>query len=132
MPDVQAKIEQSQPDVNVTEIQKALAKASEYLSASRLTDAEFIYTPSQIALASLHLADKTVVESFLEWRYSQGDPPFDIDRNVLMGILDEIEVFIKDGKREVDMKKVKNVDKRLRQCTNPAKIPGTALWVSPR
>ena len=50
--------------------------------------------------------------------------------NVLNGILDEVEKMIKDGEKEVDMKKVKNVDKRLRQCSNPARVPGTALSVS--
>lgn len=36
------------------------------------------------------------------------------------------------GTGEVDVKKVREVDKRLKGCTNPEKIPGTALYVSLR
>lgn len=45
-----------------------------------------------------------------------------------MEILGEIEELIRGvGTDEVDLKKVKEVDKRLKGCTNPEKIPGTAL-----
>jgi len=43
-----------------------------------------------------------------------------------MAILEEIGEMVKSVP-EVDLKKVKGIDKRLRSCTNPEKVPGTAL-----
>ena len=111
-------------------IQKTIPTASTHLSASRLTDAEFIYTPSQISLAALRLTNRTLIDEFLDWQYNnveEIEPAFGMPKERLLQVLDILEGLIKTGEGEMNLKKVKEVDKRLRQCSNPAKIPGTAL-----
>lgn len=125
-------------------IQRALPVALETLSLSRLTDAEFIYTPAQIALACFRVSNRSLVDEFLDWRYDMFESnlppkpagedeestprlPYGMAKDRLVQILQDIEVMIKEGSRAVDVKKVKEVDKRLKLCTNPEKIPGTAL-----
>ncbi|WVW86328.1 hypothetical protein I302_108370 [Kwoniella bestiolae CBS 10118] len=136
---------QSNPPFDL--IQKTLPEALNNLSSCLLTDLEFIYTPSQISLACFHLSNTQLVEGYLEYKYfnisesSTGDLdgegstgneaiPFGMEKDRLLEILNDIEMIIKrDGHGEFDLKKVKEVDKRLKNCTNPEKIPGTALHV---
>ena len=55
---------------------------------------------------------------------------YGVEKERLKEILSEVEGLIKVvGDGEVDLKKVKEVDKRLKGCTNPEKVPGTALYV---
>ncbi|WWC72167.1 uncharacterized protein I206_106127 [Kwoniella pini CBS 10737] len=140
---------QNQPNPQVDVIQKSLSEALKYLSQSLLTDLEFIYTPSQISLACFHISNPKVIEDFLDFRYSSFKPnttpsldedqeskdennqlPYGMTKDRLLEILSDIEKVIKmDGSIDIDMKKVKEIDKRLKNCTNPEKIPGTALYV---
>ncbi|WWD19781.1 hypothetical protein CI109_104245 [Kwoniella shandongensis] len=146
---------QNQPHPPFEVIQKALPIALTHLSTSLLTDAEFIYTPSQISLACLRLANKSLVDTFLDERYTslanssstrtstpslnddddddveklERSLPYGIEKSRLLEILEQIEQMIESGGGELDLKKVKDVDKRLKQCTNPEKIPGTALYI---
>ena len=116
--------------MDIGAIQKAIPTASTHLSASRLTDVEFIYSPSQIALAALRLTNRGVVDDFLQWQYTNTDdeePAFGMSKERLLQVLETLEGLIMSGEGEMNLKKVKEVDKRLRQCSNPAKIPGTAL-----
>jgi hypothetical protein len=51
-----------------------------------------------------------------------------IELEELMGVLREIEMEIEDQRgRKVDMGRIKEVDRRLRLCSNPEKIVGSAL-----
>ncbi|WRT70076.1 uncharacterized protein IL334_007070 [Kwoniella shivajii] len=158
---------QNQPNPPLDVIQKSLNEALGYHSTSLFTDSEFIYTPSQIGLACWHLSNKTLIEDFLDYRYSsfvpsndpsdearergsgaqndgEGDEdvrvdgeekdhlrtlPYGLEKERLLAILEEIETLVSHGKEEIDLKKVKTIDKRLKSCTNPEKIPGTALYV---
>lgn len=52
--------------VDPSALSAALPKAQSYCRASRLTSAELVYTPAQIALACFRLADSTLVEQWLE------------------------------------------------------------------
>nr|ODN89598.1 cyclin H [Cryptococcus depauperatus CBS 7841] len=118
---------QDQSDPPTEMILKALPIALNHLSISYLTDAELIFTPSQISLACWRMADKMLVESFLEQRYQY--PLYGLTRSRLLEILDQIQEMISSTEGDIDLKKVKEIDKRLRQCTNPEKIPGTALYI---
>lgn len=110
-----------------------MVKALEQVAASRLTDVEFTHSPSQIGLASLRLVDRDLVDSFLDWKYgkwdaeTEGGELYGIPQQRLMEILTEIEGTIRRGAEPIDMKQVKGIDKRLKSCTNPEKVPGTAL-----
>lgn len=72
------------------------------------------------------------MSDLLDWRYDDVPDevvPYGVAKEVLEGVLREIRGMIRagEGEVEVDMKAVKGVDKRLRGCTNPEKVPGTAL-----
>lgn len=121
--------------MNLRSIQESLNPALQHLRASRLTDAEFIYTPSQIALACFRLADSEMVDAFLDWRYDTADPdevevhgpPYGMERARLAQILGDVGAMIEQGSVDLDLKVIKGIDKRLKSCTNPEKVPGTAL-----
>ena len=71
-----------------------------------------------------------LVDDFLARRYESDPLIYGIEKAALVEILSEIENMIRAvGQGEVDLKKVKEVDKRLKGCTNPEKTPGTALSV---
>jgi cyclin H len=90
---------------------------------SRLTDAEFIYAPAQIALASLYLASSELAE---QWARAKG-----LNQTGLDVIKDAAEMIGKESKGGgIDVELVREVDRRLRLCKNPEKIPGTKALVS--
>ncbi|TYJ58006.1 hypothetical protein B9479_001365 [Cryptococcus floricola] len=131
-----------QPRPPIDDIQKAVTKALLKLTESYSTDAEFIYTPSQIGLACLRMADRNLVDAFLELRYStaaaatlqtgsdeeQPAPLYGIEKTRLIEILEQIAKMIESDGRELGKDDVKPVDKRLKGYTNPEKVPGTALY----
>jgi cyclin H len=89
---------------------------------SRLTDAEFIYAPAQIALASLYLASSELAE---QWARAKG-----LNQTGLDVIKEAAEMIGKESKGGgIDVELVREVDRRLRLCKNPEKIPGTKASV---
>ena len=133
---VRTLTQQDCPTSDIPTLQAALPTALKSLEKSRLTDAEFLYTPSQIGLACWRFAAAPSVAEFLNWRYETMPDAYGIERPLLEGILDEIQGEIAsvrdvdgDVGKGVDMAAIKGVDKRLRMCTNPEKTPGTALYV---
>jgi hypothetical protein len=56
----------------------------------------------------------------------KGRVAYGMDKQRLFQIVAEITALI-DRVEEVEIKKVKEVDKRLKACTNPEKVAGTAL-----
>lgn len=111
-------------------MQTAYEKAQSLLRTSRLTDVEFIYAPSQIALAAFLLADPSAVETWLvmkEARHSAKGKE-ELGQDELRRCLEEIgEVVREMGRCPVDKGKVTEVDKRLRWARNPEKDPKSAL-----
>lgn len=65
---------QEEPRAPIEAYQSALMDALKALEKSRLTDAEFLYTPSQIGLACWRTASRSSVDSFLDWRYTPAQP----------------------------------------------------------
>lgn len=143
---------QSSPVDNASEkVQRALSSALEKLRAARFTDAEFLYTPAQIALAAWRMAERELVDAFLEAKYLSGDEgaeengaeadgteeasetnsskslPFGIEMDKLIAIVEEIQEMIGSAQTTYAIEEIKPVDKRLKRCANPAKVPGTAL-----
>jgi len=125
---------QDQPSPPLDAIQTSLSAALDRLHASRYTDAEFLFAPSQIAMACWRLANRELVDNFLEWKYAAaeseegGSVPYGAPIEVLKRVIAEVEDVIRDAPgTNPDIKKIKEVDKRLKACTNPEKIPGTAL-----
>ncbi|BEJ15169.1 hypothetical protein CspHIS471_0409360 [Cutaneotrichosporon sp. HIS471] len=112
--------------------QRALPKALQALSASRMTDAEFLFAPAQIALACWRVADKELTDAFLAAKYNGAEEdkvPFGIAQDELFRISGQVESMVRTGEAQHGLKKVKEVDKRLKGCANPEKVPGTALYI---
>ncbi|KAG0151237.1 hypothetical protein CROQUDRAFT_57206 [Cronartium quercuum f. sp. fusiforme G11] len=91
----------------------------ELLKASRLTDAEFLWTPSQIATAAWWIRDP---EGITEWIRSKA-------QQLLMSYLPALAELIQRAQATpVDKERVTAVDRRLRFCRNPEKDPNSALY----
>ena len=104
-------------------IQAAHGKAKETLKTSALlTDAYFLYTPSQIWLTALLIADKVLAHFYLKVKLSVGS-------DVESAILDTLQACanllasstsVKPG--EAEMKELTRIDKKLYKCRNPEKM----------
>lgn len=90
------------------------------MRASRLTDAEFIYTPSQIALACLSMSSSELAS---QWAHSKNS------ETIFSSLESIIEMINKDGVGP-DVEAVREVDKRLRLCKNPKKLVGSKAYTA--
>jgi cyclin H len=102
-----------------------------HIRASRLTDAELIYTPSQIALAAFSLAAPDLALQWSTRRQSTGDPT-DLSESALSEILEQIRTAIVSDGQPPDVEVVREVDRRLRLCKNPEKVAGTQAYEAKR
>ncbi|TIB87077.1 cyclin-like protein [Wallemia mellicola] len=101
------------------------AEARQTARLSRLTNAEFIYTPSQIALGCYVMVNKTLVEEYIEWKkqeFHAEAPSFDA--------IDGVVALINIQKSKGGLKKetVQDIDKRLKLWQDPSKVEGTAMY----
>lgn len=124
---------------NIDILQRNLPSALDWLSRSRLTDAEFIWSPSQIGLACWRLTAESVVDEFLDEKYANWTPPdgyddedgpmaypYGIPLPRLRAIIRDIQDLIRSTP-PLEQKQIKEIDKRLKNCINPERVPGTAL-----
>ncbi|ESK98340.1 cyclin-dependent protein kinase regulator [Moniliophthora roreri MCA 2997] len=100
-----------------------------HVRASRLTDAELIYTPSQIALAALHLAAPDIAKKWLQSKddtlpRSGSEPP-----GILASVEGIQELIAKSG-HVPDVEAVREVDRRLKLCKNPEKVVGSKAYLA--
>lgn len=91
---------------------------------SRLTDCEFIYTPSQIALAAFHAHSEELAKN---WAASKG-----ADESVISNLCKEIGSIVEREAKTIDVEAVREVDRRLRTCKNPEKTAGSVVFESKR
>ena len=104
-------------------IQNTHGKAKEILKTSALlTDAYFLYTPSQIWLSALFLADEPLSLFYLSTKFPSPDG---IRPKLLLVIrscakLMRSSVSVKPG--EAEMKELVRIDKKLYKCRNPEKM----------
>ncbi|KAH9486787.1 Cyclin mcs2 [Psilocybe cubensis] len=94
-----------------------------HIRASRLTDAELIYTPSQIALAAFSL---TLPDITSEWIASK--TPSDSWR--LTKSINEIKEMITSQGHPPNIESVREVDRRLKICKNPEKVVGSKAYLA--
>ena len=107
---------------------RAHTKTRETLKTSaQMTDAYFLYTPSQIWLAAFLLADKPLAEFYLETklgRTEEGHPLHDLRTKILhtlsecSGLLSSYTPSASDPEQ---MKKLKRIAKKRHHCENPEK-----------
>ena len=123
-------MQQALPDHSMADLERARDGAVKSCKAARLTDLEFLYTPSQIALACFRLADPDLTEAWLLSKHPSAPVPEQmINHEQVMGCADDIKKDLEAALRPVDLDAVRSVDKRLKFCRNPEKDPSSALSV---
>ena len=106
-----------------TRIQIAHGKAKETLKTSALlTDAYFIYTPSQLWLSAFMKADEALAKFYLETKFSG---PEGVPSGLLSTLQECIALLaespsVKPG--DVEIKELTRIDKKLYKCRNPEKM----------
>ncbi|RHZ69842.1 hypothetical protein Glove_277g36 [Diversispora epigaea] len=111
---------------DTNKIKSIYEKSISFIKASILTDAMFIYQPSQIALTALRMAakqDKFDLSNYLLYKFTS-----DSHKKVesLYKVLDDIEGTIKN-QEQTTFEQAKLIDKRLLRCKNPEKNPNSAI-----
>lgn len=92
------------------------------VQASRLTDAELIYTPSQIAIAAFSSVIPNVISEWLESK-QPGDP------SALAQTIEDIKAMVAADGHVPNVESVREVDRRLKLCKNPEKVPGSKAYI---
>ncbi|KAF5390263.1 hypothetical protein D9757_002793 [Collybiopsis confluens] len=124
------------PPEFATEQSAIYDSALAHIRAARLTDAEFIYTPSQIALACISLVAPDMTNKWLESKANipksedSPDIPARPSTTLLSGSLEAIRTMITDTGKVPDVEAVREVDRRLRTCKNPEKVVGTKAYLA--
>jgi cyclin H len=95
--------------------------ALNYVRASRLTDAELIYTPSQIALAAFSLAAPVIS---IAWSKTKAPS----ESFALDSLLEDIRSLITSHGQNPNVDAVRDVDRRLKLCKNPEKVVGSKAY----
>lgn len=108
--------------MSLEKLQETYQTAVKHVRMARLTDAELIYAPSQIALAAFWMASPDLAAA---WAQSKGADP------ILSIVKDIGEMITRDGSG-TDVEKVRDVDRRLRLCKNPEKVPGSKAYLAKR
>ena len=108
------------PNVPFDNLHETYVQASKTIRASRLTDAELIYAPSQIALAAFSIASPDLALSWLKAKVGEAS---------LAVISDVIDMINRDGNGP-DVERVRDIDRRLRICKNPEKVVGSKAYLA--
>ncbi|KAG6846005.1 hypothetical protein H0H87_011053 [Tephrocybe sp. NHM501043] len=99
-----------------------------HIRASRLTDAELIYTPSQIALTAFSLAAPELASQWL--RSKVPADPLALTTTTLPVLVDALASLIMTTGQPPDIEAVREVDRRLKLCKNPEKIVGSHAYLA--
>ncbi|TFK30591.1 cyclin-like protein [Coprinopsis marcescibilis] len=114
---------QSLPDAPV-QLQPDLYNAAlGHVRASRLTDAEFIYTPSQIALAAFSMEVPEIATRWAESKNSE-------EHKINLTLSEEIKSLILADGKPPNVDAVREADRRLKLCKNPEKVPGSKAFLA--
>ncbi|KAI4115392.1 MAG: hypothetical protein LQ345_003997 [Seirophora villosa] len=107
----------------VARIQKAHGKAKELLKTSALlTDAYFLYTPPQIWLSTLLLADEPLARFYIDTKL----PAISEMKAKLHTVLRQCAEMLRSSPTaqpdKEEKKELKRINKKLAQCRNPQKM----------
>lgn len=114
---------QSLPDAPTDRPQEIYDTAVKHVRASRLTDAELIYTPSQIALASLSLASPSFAS---QW----SDSKISLSTDTLSTMIESVKTLISQSGNAPGVESVRDIDRRLKLCKNPEKVEGSKAYLA--
>jgi len=114
---------QSLPDISAEQLQGKYDAAMAHVRASRLTDAELIYSPSQIALACISLCSPALAS-----RWSAFKCP--VSSDTVQPTIQTIKFLITQYGHLPDVESVRIVDRRLKLCKNPEKVVGSKAFLA--
>lgn len=107
-------------------------RALNHVRASRLTDAELIYTPSQIAFAALSLAAPDLAFQWSTSKIPLVSTSSHLSADTLPVVIDGIKSFITSVGHPPNLEAVREVDRRLKLCKNPEKVVGSSAYLARR
>ena len=118
---------QSEPSGSVQDVVKRLekskTKAEEVLKTSALlTDAYLLYTPSQIWLSALFLADEPLASFYIDTKFPTSSA---LKPKLMITIRACVELLRSSPSAEpgeAEMNQLRKIDKKLYMCRNPEKI----------
>lgn len=105
-------------------------KAYEKIRLSRLTDAELIYIPSQIALAALCLAAPDLSQQWLSSKVSDNGTDGRLALSAMQNVIGQIQHLIESKSAVPGIDVVRVIDRRLKTCKNPEKVIGSKLYLA--
>ncbi|KAG0341978.1 hypothetical protein BG004_005798 [Podila humilis] len=118
---------------NMEKLQKVYEVALKLIDTSLYTDLCFLYQPSQIALAAMRIASREEsydFERYATYKFKATEESTKIYKEVLLPILVAIDNVLKQDPRCTDVEKTvaSEIDKRLKQCKDPANDPESLLY----
>lgn len=107
----------------VRRIQVAHGKAKEVgKSSALLTDAYFLYTPSQIWLSSLFLADEPLTRFYIDTKVPTQSALKIRIISTLQSCANVLRSSVSANPGETEIKSLTKIDKKLFKCRNPEKV----------
>jgi cyclin H len=103
-----------------TELDQLYERLLGHVRAARLTDAELIYTPSQIALACLAIISPNIADEWVRSKSSEA----------ILDTIESVKRTILEGSDLPDVEQVREVDRRLKLCKNPEKAVGSKAYLA--
>lgn len=115
-------------DELVRRIQVAHGKAKEVgKSSALLTDAYFLYTPSQIWLSSLFLADEPLTRFYIDTKVPTQSALKNRIISTLQSCANALRSSVSANPGETEIKALTKIDKKLFKCRNPEKVDLVAI-----
>ena len=110
-------------DELIRRIQVAHGKAKEVAKSSALlTDAYFLYTPSQIWLSSLFVADELLARFYIDTKIPTQSSIKSRVISTLQSCAEVLRSSASANPGEMEMKALTRIDKKLFKCRNPEKV----------
>ena len=101
-----------------SELDHVYNQAMGHVRASRLTDAEFIHSPAQIAAACISLVSPQVANTWMRSKGTDGS------------FIPSVCGIIQEGSELPGVERVREVDRRLKLCKNPEKVVGSSAYLA--
>lgn len=114
---------------SMTRVATAAQRASDILlTEAQMTDAYFLYTPSQIWLAALQVADHDLVSVYISRKLEHfGAVGFPLQDKLLQTISTCAELLSSYKDDPAEAKEIKRIGKKLHLCQNPEKVDLVAV-----
>ncbi|KAL4064958.1 cyclin-like protein [Scleroderma yunnanense] len=106
--------------------------ALKHVRASRFTDAELIYTPSQIAIASLSLASPLLSNKWMDSKLPSDAAAAESYRQTLERSNSTIGEMILRDAQPPNVEAAREVDRCLKLCKNPQRVVGSKAYLARR